>query len=257
MKQSVFLVVLAIGLAATVIMPSSQTYASIDYFGYQEYGGTWQDANKTWSNDSQLCWAASASNVLAWAGWGTSQYNTATTIFDQFKTYWPNSGGWPVNGWSWWLNGTTKEGAGYWPNQPYNWYYNSASFNGNNPGLLNNINSYLHAGYGVNVSIHWAYWWGLAHSITIWGIGTKDDGSYSGLWITDSDDHQTGMFYYELIEGSLNFADNTPYSEWYITDAFAFNRNPNPAPVPLPPSVWLLGSGLIGLVGLRRKFFRK
>jgi len=26
------------------------------------------------------------------------------------------------------------------------------------------------------------------------------------------------------------------------------------APVPIPPSVWLLGSGLVGLVGLRRKF---
>ena len=31
----------------------------------------------------------------------------------------------------------------------------------------------------------------------------------------------------------------------------------NYAPVPVPPTVWLLGSGLIGLVGLRRKFIRK
>ena len=30
-----------------------------------------------------------------------------------------------------------------------------------------------------------------------------------------------------------------------------------PPPVPVPPSVWLLGSGLIGLIGLRRRFFRK
>lgn len=29
---------------------------------------------------------------------------------------------------------------------------------------------------------------------------------------------------------------------------------PAPPPVPIPPTVWLLGSGLIGLVGLRRKF---
>jgi hypothetical protein len=29
---------------------------------------------------------------------------------------------------------------------------------------------------------------------------------------------------------------------------------PTSAPVPVPPSVWLLGSGLIGLVGLRRRF---
>ena len=31
-------------------------------------------------------------------------------------------------------------------------------------------------------------------------------------------------------------------------------RDGDVAPVPIPPSVWLLGSGLIGLVGLRRKF---
>lgn len=28
-------------------------------------------------------------------------------------------------------------------------------------------------------------------------------------------------------------------------------------PVPVPPTVWLLGSGLVGLVGLRRRFFKK
>ena len=33
--------------------------------------------------------------------------------------------------------------------------------------------------------------------------------------------------------------------------------NTVPSSVPIPPSIWLLGSGLIGLVGLRRKFFRK
>jgi len=29
------------------------------------------------------------------------------------------------------------------------------------------------------------------------------------------------------------------------------------AQAPIPPTVWLLGAGLVGLVGLRRKFFRK
>jgi hypothetical protein len=29
-----------------------------------------------------------------------------------------------------------------------------------------------------------------------------------------------------------------------------------PSAVPIPPSIWLLGSGIIGLVGLRRRFWR-
>jgi len=29
------------------------------------------------------------------------------------------------------------------------------------------------------------------------------------------------------------------------------------APVPVPPSVWLLGSGLVGLFGIRRRFSSK
>ena len=28
----------------------------------------------------------------------------------------------------------------------------------------------------------------------------------------------------------------------------------HPEPVPVPAAVWLLGSGLVGLIGLRRKF---
>lgn len=52
----------------------------------------------------------------------------------------------------------------------------------------------------------------------------------------------------------------------YQTYAIGMYRNPsgeefgqlqvNIAPVPVPAAVWLLGSGLIGLVGLRRKFGR-
>ena len=37
----------------------------------------------------------------------------------------------------------------------------------------------------------------------------------------------------------------------YLTDRVRITAE---APVPVPPSVWLLGSGLLGLFGLRRKF---
>jgi hypothetical protein len=40
------------------------------------------------------------------------------------------------------------------------------------------------------------------------------------------------------------------YSDWYALAVHPGNVNP----VPIPAAVWLLGSGLIGLIGLRRKF---
>lgn len=39
-------------------------------------------------------------------------------------------------------------------------------------------------------------------------------------------------------------------ARWYTMDDVKYT----PSAVPIPPSVWLLGSGLLGLVGLRRRF---
>jgi hypothetical protein len=35
-------------------------------------------------------------------------------------------------------------------------------------------------------------------------------------------------------------------------DNFTLNANYDPRPVPIPAAIWLLGSGLIGLAGVRR-----
>jgi hypothetical protein len=52
---------------------------------------------------------------------------------------------------------------------------------------------------------------------------------------------------------SKEFRDLNPVDWWetYNPDDYV---NLNPAPVPIPGAVWLLGSGLIGLAGARRKF---
>ncbi len=45
---------------------------SSTYYIYNQWGGTWHDANKTGVDDSLMCWAASASNILDWGNWDTA-----------------------------------------------------------------------------------------------------------------------------------------------------------------------------------------
>jgi hypothetical protein len=42
------------------------------YMLFEEWGGNWSDAEKSPSNteDDNMCWAAAASNMLEWTGWG-------------------------------------------------------------------------------------------------------------------------------------------------------------------------------------------
>ncbi len=77
------------------------------YFVFQEWGGTWQDADKTFSNqdDSLMCWAAAAANVLKWGHWDTANCDTAASIFAIFHDHWTNGTGSPVVAWQWWFNG--------------------------------------------------------------------------------------------------------------------------------------------------------
>jgi hypothetical protein len=43
-------------------------------------------------------------------------------------------------------------------------------------------------------------------------------------------------------------------NSFVLSDYYQFNYSPNMSTVPIPGAVWLLGTGLIGLIGLRRKF---
>ncbi|MGB5157647.1 hypothetical protein [Desulfobacterium sp. N47] len=62
------------------------------YFGYQDFGGTWHDANKTGKNDNFMCWAATASNVIAGAGWGypDGSLEDENAIFQYYKGHFSN-----------------------------------------------------------------------------------------------------------------------------------------------------------------------
>lgn len=63
---------------------------------------------------------------------------------------------------------------------------------------------------------------------------------------------------YTLRVEAREWLNNNDWEESYRDDTFYVNRSVTQtgftAPVPIPGAIWLLGTGLIGLVGIKRKF---
>lgn len=53
--------------------------------------------------------------------------------------------------------------------------------------------------------------------------------------------------------GDFQLAMHNMQTEWATVDVYLKVTNPKKS-IPIPPTAWLLGSGLIGLVGFRKKF---
>ncbi|MBN1614912.1 MAG: PEP-CTERM sorting domain-containing protein [Deltaproteobacteria bacterium] len=233
-----------------------------------DYGVGWFDANKTYGNpeDDLMCWAAAASNILAWGGWGTAVYSNEDLIWQNFQYHWTDEGGIMAFGWQWWFDGTNPaQGESGWSqiNVPgggnhYSYfdfgdYYHQTS---EKPSALSAIDAYLHAGYGVTIGIYTAT--GGGHALTIWGYeyADSDPGTYTGLIFSDSDDYKSADgSKKDLWLTALNYSSDRWYlggSAWYIGEVEALERNPAPEPL----TILLFGSGLVFIAGWRRKTAR-
>jgi hypothetical protein len=209
MKRRKILVFLAILL---MLLASSGVARATSYFVYDQWGGSWCDANKTGSGDSMMCWAAAASNILAWAGYDTPTYNTQNLIFQYFVAHWTNAGSLPQYGWNWFLDGTLPPnwsgwsqvkvpGGNFWPADNFSDLYYQAS--GGN--LMANIASFFQSGDGVTLAI---YKPNGGHALTCWGYDYSDLNGviqYTGVWVTDSDDGVTALKEYPVSWDSTNY----------------------------------------------------
>jgi hypothetical protein len=201
------------------------------YFIYNQWGGTWHDANKTRTDDSLMCWAASASDILAWGKWNTATYNTDTQIFQNFKDHWTNKLGYAMYAWRWWLNGTPPPnnyyayidvaGAGnYFPDANFSDYYTGKA----TTNIMPYIDQMMNNGDGVSLVLSKG---SSSHAVTCWGFdynlvnGVKN---YTSLYITDSDDGVTALRNYAMTYNNGYYLSGG-YSGWRVGAAYGLEGN--------------------------------
>jgi len=250
------------GLECRTLLSTSATVNTAlgeSYFVFEDWGtGTYEewafenaaiDAEKSSSNpnDDLLCWAAAASNVLAWGGWGAEGFHTCDEIFGHIQDHTPDTGGVPLYAWEWWLNGgpigtMDGEGGAYFDTYDYDRWKSSRLANNE---ALDNVYRLFQTGYGIALRLAGPG----GHAVTCWGINyDPNTGEYLGIWITDSDDSKGSenppnrLRYYEVeLSGSRWYLQNYYGSNsWYIDRIWGLMGNP--ATLTPDPSAVISGS---------------
>lgn len=191
------------------------------YFLCENWGGIPHNAKKTVSNteDDLMCWAAAASNVLAWTKWGFPEgkfFNNADSIFKHFQDHWIDSAGYPNDAWEWWFTGKKFDnvdvlgGGGFWEAEySFEEYYHVQY---DRTKALSAIDKFLHNGYGVVLELIGQ---DRGHTITCWGYKQNDEGRYLGIYTTDSDDSTRDLRYYEINQDKSGSDEWAKYKDWW------------------------------------------
>jgi hypothetical protein len=259
-------------LLVVLLLGSAGPAFGLSYFGYNDFGGSWYDAEKTLGNteDDLMCWAATGSNMLTYTGWGFpvgASFSNEDDIFAYFQNHWTDAGGNMFFGTNWWFDGINDSqgwsgwsqvdvpGGGYYTDNNFFDYYTWSS---NDSTALSVIDTYLHQGHGVGLTVLGPG----AHAITAWGYEYDAFGNYKGIFVTDSDNSKYMnspldiLSYYDVkydpAKGDWFLQDFYDSNSWYISEVHGLAQMPG-NPVPVPSTMLLLGTGLFCLIGIRRK----
>lgn len=253
---------------------------------WERDGGTWCDAEKQPPSDGAgnthpgddryeddlMCWAASASNVLEWTGWGlVDSLWTSDDMFEYFTQYWNDTGGSPYHGWHWWFGGYVPDppngkdspdaagGGSFW-NASYNFYDYVFYENENNTLMLPKAAEWFGLGAPVVFGIipptgnggHYVTCWGLNYDPTVPDM--LDPDQYLGVWITDSDDDKGTappapdmLHYFEVSWNGTYWSMPDYYSGYCIVEVMALKPFPSNRPEAHagPPRTGSEGSAIV------------
>ncbi len=214
-------------------------HADGSFSGYYDVNKVWNDENGE-PVDNYMCWAASASNILAW--WQQTYFSVnldlttnpptdAEDIFSAFKLTWGNTGGSTATACTWWLFGLENKANGA--------YYSAESLKLNADKLISSYsltgrsatdtatllaNTFAQGGMvelGIAPCTDYDHLYG--HAITCWGVSVDETtGLLSKIYVTDSDDKASGMLvvdvYYDKATGSY-IMQGDRFQNYYLRDA--------------------------------------
>ncbi|NLF73838.1 MAG: hypothetical protein GX575_32920, partial [Candidatus Anammoximicrobium sp.] len=196
-----------VGEDPSPIFAEDSSESGTRYRVFEDWGGTWVDAEKdTQAGDDLMCWAGSAANGLWWTQWGlTSGMTTTDQMFQYYQDHWTDLGGLQWAGWSWWFDGVNPyagvsgasqvdvPGGNFYPAYDPDVYIHSRGQGATaNQYAMIDVDTYLRAGYAVGLGVFGS----IKHAITAWGFNydtayaPSSPYYYKGLWISDSDDNK-------------------------------------------------------------------
>ncbi len=224
------------------------------YFLWEEHGGWWSDAEKVPGDDGKmnpapdnpgdeddlLCWAAAASNMLEYTGWGfVGGMDTPDEFLDYFEDHVTDNGSAIEYGIEWWFNGNLPWPGANWSNEdvPGGDFWDIPHIpslytfvNNDDSMALLQIEANLRLGLACGIGINPVVGDG-GHAITVWGINVDtsiinplDNARYKGIWVSDSDSHkhlanaEDHLTYFSVNYEDGNFWNMTNYGGgWRIS----------------------------------------
>lgn len=190
--------------------------------GVSEQGG-WYDFDKTFSGDKDMCWAAAASNVIAW--WQdrnpiltfSAGAPVKDAVWSTVRGSFNNISGYPIDAFNWYYSGEISDntirasltdygkgqGAYYkdllqgGPEYKLSYIMSVFQYDFTDAAVYSSVLcNLLDQGYGIALGISGNMGGGVryGHAITLWGAEVDPQtGILSKIWITDSDDAVNGQ----------------------------------------------------------------
>jgi hypothetical protein len=204
------------GADLSIPAAGAEDYTAEDYEPifkmWDHFGIAFTDADKTESDDDNMCWAASAANLLVWSGWAADEDD----VFNTFKSHFDN------------VPGDVYEALGYhFDNFVPNVSADMVTVRETrSPMLMDFIVSALHEGKGVTIKINYPGQ-AVGHFVTVFGYMYFTEKDNFILMFTDSDDyfHQIRNFRVLWNDAADRWEIQGLYNGWYLEYVISLNTD--------------------------------